>query len=138
MSIGVILYYLSWPLLWFYSPLTVRVRVIIKHNDEVLVVKNWFGSGYWQLPGGGIKAGEKPLQAANREVKEELSIKLKNLELISNEAVVYGQHGLIKRNYFVLAKIESKPAVKMSSEITDHKWIDLSSFKFPKQVSEKI
>lgn len=37
----------------------------------------------WQLPQGGLEAGEKPLDAALREVEEELGIPPRDLELVA-------------------------------------------------------
>lgn len=54
-----------------------RSRVIITDRDDnILLVRNWIGSGKWSLPGGGIGRTESAVQAARREVKEELGILL--------------------------------------------------------------
>tara|TARA_B100001778_G_C18500565_1_gene589476 strand:+ start:417 stop:893 length:477 start_codon:yes stop_codon:yes gene_type:complete len=42
-----------------------------------------FPSTAWQMPQGGIDKGEKPKDAAFRELKEETSIKNKNVELLA-------------------------------------------------------
>lgn len=138
MSIGTFLYYLTWPLVWFYSPLTTRVRVIIRCQDEILVVKNWFGSGRWQLPGGGIRIGENTLEAANREIKEELSMQLKNTKKLTTEALVFSQDGMLKRNQFVLADMKNKPQVVISREISQYQWIKISDFELPQQITAKL
>ena len=56
-----------------------RTRVIIldRSHGEILIIKNWFSSGSYQFPGGGLKKGEIPAVGAAREVREELGIKLK-------------------------------------------------------------
>lgn len=138
MTIGNFLYYLTWPLIWFYSPLTARVRVIIRHQNEILVVKNWFGSGNWDLPGGGIKIGEKPLDAASREIQEELSILLIEPKLLTDETLVHRQFGLLKRNHFVLSELNTVPDVEISREISKYKWVSLEDFKLPEQIESKL
>lgn len=140
MSFGMIFYYLLWPLIWFYSPLTVRSRVVLKYKNEILVVKNSFGSGKWTLPGGGIKLNEQPIDGAIREIKEELDLELskKSLKTVSDEAVVYNQHGLLKRSYFFIAELDKKPKITTSSEITSHEWIKLSEYELPKAVAKQI
>ena len=87
---GTFLFYLLWPLVWFYAPLTIRVRVVLLYEDEVLVVKNWFGPNSWQLPGGGRKRNEKIIEAGIREIKEELSIDLieKQCQQLTKEPLV--------------------------------------------------
>ncbi len=138
MTIGNIFYYFLWPLLWFYSPLTARVRVVIRCEDEILVVKNWFGSGHWQLPGGGIKSREKPIDAAIREVNEELNINLVSPELLTNDILVFKQFGLLKRNHFVYSVFKNKPDVNKSREIHYFKWLDINEFNFPQQIRDKL
>lgn len=56
-----------------------RTRVIIldRESKETLIIKNWFSSGSYQFPGGGLKKGESYSVGAAREVREELGIKLK-------------------------------------------------------------
>ena len=73
-----LIFYLSWPLLWFYAPLTRRVRVVIIKDGRVLLVKNRFGPGAFQFPGGGIKFKESVLSAGAREIQEALSVKISN------------------------------------------------------------
>ncbi len=52
------------------------VRVILFHDDRVVLVRHWFTPGVWTLPGGGIKKGETPSEAAVREVDEEIGYKI--------------------------------------------------------------
>ena len=47
---------------------------MIRCGDEILLIKNSYGHDKWNLPGGGIKKGEVPADAARREVMEELEI----------------------------------------------------------------
>lgn len=59
----------------------VAVKVIIKSdNGNVLLVKPDY-KDTWQLPGGGVDAGEDPKFAAIREAKEEVNITIDPSEL---------------------------------------------------------
>lgn len=49
-------------------------------GDQVLVAERFDKPGSWQLPQGGIEAGETPDQAIHREMNEELAIS--HLEII--------------------------------------------------------
>ncbi len=48
---------------------------IIKHDENVLLIKNRHGNKYF-LPGGGVEIGEKIEQTLKREVKEETGIEI--------------------------------------------------------------
>lgn len=61
-------------------PQTERAKVILIHNDQILLVRQTFHLKQWTLPGGGINKNEPPLEAAKRELREELG--LTDLELI--------------------------------------------------------
>lgn len=140
MSVGRILYYILWPFIWFYSPLNARVRVIIVHKDECLQVTNWFGSGKWSLPGGGMKFGENPVQTGIREVNEELSVKLDENTIIqlTEEGVVHYSNGLLKRNYFLFVRVGSKPQPTLSKEITKTRWVKLDNISLPEQIRQRV
>lgn len=123
---GVILFYLLWPLVWLYAPLTRRVRVIVIRDEEILVVKNWFGSGKWQLPGGGIKFGESPEAAAIREMREELAVDIRQVRLLDAEPHIIQQNGMLFRYHFVLADISNTAQLSTQHGITAHTWLRIS------------
>lgn len=49
--------------------------VVYNHQNEALVVKANY-KPYWSFPGGWIEEGQTPLQAAIRELEEEVGIKI--------------------------------------------------------------
>lgn len=59
-------------------PKTFGVKVLIFHNDEVLLIQTTYEKNY-SFPGGGIKKGETPEEAARREAHEEVGIHLETL-----------------------------------------------------------
>lgn len=65
--------YVGLRMYWFiFRPQLNGVKCILTHGDEVLLVRHTYGSRAWDLPGGGIKRGEKPVETARRETREEL------------------------------------------------------------------
>lgn len=62
--------------LWFITrPTTSGAKVVVVCGDEILLIKTTYGYSY-SLPGGGIKKGEKPDEAAKRELFEEVGIRV--------------------------------------------------------------
>lgn len=54
-----------------------RAAIIIKKDNQVLLIYRYKnGREYYVIPGGGIKRGETPLQAAVREIQEETSLEV--------------------------------------------------------------
>jgi len=55
-----------------------RAAVIIIENDKIALIERYrSGQHYFVLPGGKVKSGESPLDAASREAEEELGLKVK-------------------------------------------------------------
>ena len=57
--------------------------VIVNANGEVLAFERSGIAGAWQLPQGGLEAGEEPLDAVIREVFEETGIDASDLALLA-------------------------------------------------------
>ena len=56
---------------WFTRPMVVGVRVLLIQGDQVMLVRHTY-QDFWYLPGGSVKKGELPIDAARREVMEEV------------------------------------------------------------------
>lgn len=60
---------------WFVRrPRKSGVKCLITCGGEILLVRHTYGARAWDLPGGAIKRGEPPLDAARREMEEELGL----------------------------------------------------------------
>lgn len=135
-----IAFYLLWPLVWVYAPLRLRVSVAVLVDDAVLLVKSDFGSGKWQLPGGGMKFGESVLDAGRRELTEELGVSLPPTQCIVlfESFLVTRFAGLLQRECFIGCRLESKPAVVANHEISDYCWMKVSDARLPNRVKDKL
>lgn len=61
-------------------PLTLGVKIMLVRDEQVLLVRHTYLSG-WFLPGGGVKRSETLEEAARREAWEELGAKLEEVRL---------------------------------------------------------
>lgn len=129
--IGRAVYWCGWPVLWLVARFgRPRTRVFVVAGGEFLVLKGWIGSGDWILPGGGIHRAEVPVEAGQREVLEEVGIKLdkQSIRQIGNEHLVSKRHGLPFRQYFFVAQLRSKPSlILQKNEIYQAHWMNIKN-----------
>jgi 8-oxo-dGTP pyrophosphatase MutT (NUDIX family) len=60
---------------WLLRPVMVGVRLILLQDNQVLLVRHTYTPG-WNFPGGSLKRGETPSEAAAREAREEAGAEL--------------------------------------------------------------
>jgi 8-oxo-dGTP pyrophosphatase MutT (NUDIX family) len=107
-------------------PHTRGVKCVVREGDAVLFVRHAYGDrACWELPGGGIKRGEDPRDAAAREAKEELGLDLADWRALGAvEARGYG-----KRTTVIC--FEGRPpdrAVTIDrGEIEEARWFDVQA-----------
>lgn len=70
-------------LYWFvFRPHTEGVKVVLQNQDDkLLLVRHAYGSRNWTFPGGSQEGDESPEETARREVREELSVGVKNVRV---------------------------------------------------------
>jgi ADP-ribose pyrophosphatase YjhB (NUDIX family) len=73
---------------WRKAPIAGVSVVITNITGDVLLLKHSYGPDVWGLPGGGLARGEDPVDAARREVREELGIELARIEPVATLAEV--------------------------------------------------
>ncbi|WP_199624862.1 NUDIX hydrolase, partial [Paenibacillus alkalitolerans] len=55
--------------------------IVIDDQDRVLLVHHTYGKKQWSVPGGMVEDGESVWEAAARELKEEINITAKDIEV---------------------------------------------------------
>jgi ADP-ribose pyrophosphatase YjhB (NUDIX family) len=73
---------------WRKAPIAGVSVIITNLAGDVLLLKHSYGPEVWGLPGGGLAPGEDPLEAARREVREELGLELPRIEAIGTQEEV--------------------------------------------------
>lgn len=109
----------------------VSVAILVK--DEILIVQRAktqrSGEGLWQIPGGKVKKDETPIQAAMREIDEEVGIIIEKGNLIPitdlvDTWVINNTDDYITMSLF-LAVLTTKKSV-VADEFQNSKWIKIS------------
>ncbi len=109
--------------------------VILCHHGRVYIQQRlpddvW--GGLWEFPGGRLKAGESPDQAARRELREETSFRAGNLRPFRTVTHCYTRYHVTLHAFFSnLGQCSHVPVLRAA---TDYRWVDLaglSGFPFP-------
>jgi NAD+ diphosphatase len=111
---------------------------ITNQKGQILLVKRAIQPklGWWDMPGGFLEEGEDPVTGVKREIKEELDVRLKNIQLLGiymdSYAHCFNVHTL---NIIYTAQIQSG-TIKAMDDVGDTHWFDTddipwSRFAFP-------
>lgn len=122
--------------LWFITkPKTSGAKVIIICGDEILLIKTTYGYSY-SLPGGGIKKGEAPHDAAIRETFEEVGIRL--TEVVALPPFITYEEYKQDTVYGFYAEVDSKEYVLDNLEIDLAQWHPINNLPKLGAVTKKI
>lgn len=140
--IGIVAFWVSWPLSFVYLRLRERTRLLVVAENKVLLVQTWHGPGNWSLPGGGIHKGEDILLAATRELIEEVAVGVGTERLKALGVKKYSEHGLtFTCHYFVVELNQALVLKPKLPEILDAQWVsqsDLSRYTLAADAREAL
>lgn len=124
---GWLVYWLGWPFWHKVLAHTDRARVLIIHDGQLLLERSFIGSGAWNLPGGGLHAGEQPVEAAVRELREEIKLTLSPSDLTPIGDKVVKNHGIsYHAHYFFCELNEATLSQPMNIEIAELRWVAIA------------
>ena len=132
---------------------------LLNNNNQIFVAKRIDNpNDFWQMPQGGIDIGEKPLEAAFRELKEETSIKSVKLIRELNYEITYhlpdnllgiiwkGKFRGQTQKWFIMRFLGNNNEIDLKTkhpEFLEWKWIEIENITdkvvdFKLHVYEKI
>lgn len=120
---------------WFvFRPRTTGVKCLICYQNELLLIRNTYGTNTWTLPGGGAKPGETHLAAISREVLEEVGVVGGEWkELGTYESTLEYKRDTV---YCFKLMVTSKELHLDSKEVAEAKWFKDS--KLPQDISSSV
>ncbi|HEF5870068.1 TPA: NUDIX domain-containing protein [Burkholderia cenocepacia] len=98
-------------------PIKERATVVCYRDERVLLVTR--AASRWALPGGTIKRGETPLEAAHRELREETGM--------TGQPLVYSMQftGLAKIHHVFFTEVGPDQTPQANNEIEKCKWFPI-------------
>lgn len=105
--------------------------LILDSKDEFVLLiqqRNRFGELYWWLPGGGLEENESIEEGINRELYEELGIKIKFDDCFIVEDILPSRH--YKKYYTWIGRIDKETKIVIdnnhdSNKIVGYKWFNI-------------
>lgn len=120
---------------WYlFRPYRPGAKTLIFHEGKILLVRLGYSHKKWVFPGGGLKRGEQPRDAAIREVKEETGIVLADVTYIG-ERFYTNQYKKVTQYYFTATTATSDIVID-GQEIIDAAWFPLNAL--PLEVSPRV
>lgn len=102
-----------------------NVRAVITNGDDILLVRNKHGRGWWNLPGGMVEQGESDEVALRREIAEELGILVPAFVTLGSFPSPYvGRHEDVT---ILSATVPGRSYVPDRREIVDVGWFPVAS-----------
>jgi 8-oxo-dGTP pyrophosphatase MutT (NUDIX family) len=109
---------------WFLArPQTNGVKCVLTEGDQVLLVRHTYGSRAWDLPGGSVKSGESPADAATREMQEELGVQVDGWQRLGELQIAIDHRR--DRVHCFRAELPAPPELELDlGELSAAQWFD--------------
>jgi len=112
----------------------VGVGVVVWHGDRVLLVRRDKPPrrGQWSLPGGAQQLGETLVEAARREVREEVALEVELGEIVATlDLIERDRHHRVRYHYTLIdfTAEAANPVLQPGSDAADARWFTLSEIE---------
>jgi len=111
------------------------VYCIVKFKKQILLLHRTEDVDVWEAPGGKIRYGESPKNAALRELKEETGLKIKDAKLFSVGSTTYSN--IMQIPIFYLVEMKIKPEIKIKEHVA-YRWFSLNDIKKLKNLALSV
>ena len=106
----------------------VAVGVAVCREGQVLIVRRGRppGVGVWTVPGGGVELGERMVEAAIREVREECGVEIQVGEVVGIlDNIVRDEDGRIRFHYAIVdfGADYVSGSLRLNEELLDAAWV---------------
>src|SRR4051794_4390142 len=111
---------------WITKPHTSGAHVMLWHGDRLILLRTSYRRD-WTAPGGGIKPGERPIDAVLREAVEELGLNLRAQDLHLVEVSEHYWENRHDKVYLFECRLAKVPAIQIDNrEIVEARSVTLA------------
>ena len=112
-----------------HPPIVTVGGLIYNEAGQVLMIRTHKWSNLWGIPGGKIKWGETSVEALRREIKEETSLAVTDIEFVLVQDCIHSKE-FYRDAHFVLlnytCRCAGEPAVKLNDEAREFRWVTVA------------
>ena len=111
------------------NTISIVVLALIKEGDKYLLTlrrdSNPKMNNKWQVPGGGMEYGEGIYETLDREVMEELGVKVEVISLVPYiDTDIFIDRQMVFITY--LCKLKNTSEIILNEEATEYRWFSLN------------
>ena len=101
----------------------VAVKAIIKHDGKILLMQNAYDNK-WQLPGGRMNVGERPVDCLRRELQEEFGAEIEPVSILKADTFESSE-GSPRLLLIYVCNLISGPSLlkRGDQEVKDFRWV---------------
>jgi len=105
--------------------------LIFNPRGQVFLMRSHKWRDHWVLPGGHIELGERMEDALRREVKEETSLDIRDIDFICFQEFIYDERFWQRRHFifFDYACKTDSTDVELNEEAQEYTWVSLEDLQ---------